>query len=127
MPEVLTSNPEKVVNILEKGGEAECGETVTQQILTDCPQQRFCQVEWVENGVDWIGEICAYGINEIGNMSQITEAELSAVISKSGLIGTWTIDQIIVIFMVLFIGILAGYLIKGSINYFFFIFSSYLL
>lgn len=116
MPEILTANPEKVVDILKKGGEAECGEAVTQQILTNCPPERFCQVEWVENGAAWIGEICAYGINEIGNMSQITEAELSAAISKSGVIGTWSINQILVTIIVLLFGILVGHFIANRIS-----------
>lgn len=66
MPEQLTKHPDVTLQVLRSGG-AQCGAGQPQQILTACPPERFCKLPG--------GEICVYGLGEMGRMTQITAAE----------------------------------------------------
>ena len=71
MPEQITKYPEVTLKVLQGAG-ARCGEGVKQQILTQCPRERFCALP--------TGEMCVYGIEEIPQMTQITPQELARVV-----------------------------------------------
>lgn len=62
MPEILTKNPEMLLNIL-KGAGFQCGNRTTQQAKTECPKDQFCALP--------TGEICVYGVQDVSRMSQI--------------------------------------------------------
>ena len=68
MPEVLTKYPDVVLRVLASG-EARCGEGVAQRILTRCPRDQFCSFPR--------GELCVYGLDDIGKMTQIRVSELA--------------------------------------------------
>ena len=68
MPEVLTKHPDIVLEVL-KGGGARCGPGQEQKILKACPPERFCATP--------TGETCVYGLEEIGQMTQISTADLA--------------------------------------------------
>ena len=55
MPEQLTKHPEVTLKVLRSSG-AKCAEGATQEILTQCPAQRFCKLPG--------GEICVFGLSE---------------------------------------------------------------
>ena len=74
MPEQISKYPDVTLKVL-KGAGARCGEGVKQQILTQCPRERFCSLR--------TGEICVYGIEEIPQMTQITTQELARVVCPS--------------------------------------------
>ena len=71
MPEQISKYPDVTLEVL-KGADAVCGEGAPQQILTQCPAERFCSLP--------TGEICVYGIKEIPRMTQITLQELAQVV-----------------------------------------------
>lgn len=73
MPEVISKYPEITIKVLREAG-ARCGEGLPQKILTKCPPERFCSLP--------TGEVCVYGVDEIGKMTQITSQEISQQISK---------------------------------------------
>ena len=66
MPEQLTKHPEVTLQVLRSGA-ARCGEGLPQQILTQCPAERFCKLPG--------GEVCIYGLPEAARMTQVTQAE----------------------------------------------------
>ena len=66
MPEQLTKHPEVTLTVLRSSG-AKCAEGARQEILTQCPAQRFCKLPG--------GEICVFGLPEASKMTQITSAE----------------------------------------------------
>jgi hypothetical protein len=68
MPEVLTKHPDIVIEVL-KGGGARCGSGQEPKILKACPPERFC--------VTPSGETCVYGLEDIGQMTQISTADLA--------------------------------------------------
>ena len=70
MPEQLTRHPDVTLQVLKSAGGARCGEGAPQQILKDCPTDRFCALPG--------GEICVYGLPEATRMTQIKPAELVA-------------------------------------------------
>jgi hypothetical protein len=72
MPEQITKYPEVTLQVL-KGAGAVCGEGAPQQILTQCPADRFCSLP--------TGEICVYGIGDVSKMTQITPQELAQVVA----------------------------------------------
>ena len=57
---------------LERESGAICGQGAPQNILKQCPRERFCSLR--------TGEICVYGINEIPKMTQVTTQELAKVV-----------------------------------------------
>lgn len=71
MPEQITKYPDVTMKVLESAG-ARCGEGLEQQILTECPPESFCSLPG--------GEACIYGIDQIPQMTQISEAELAEVV-----------------------------------------------
>lgn len=73
MPEVISKYPEITIRVLEGAG-ARCGPEFQPRILTKCPPERFCSLP--------TGEICVYGVNEIPQMTQISQEELLQVVLK---------------------------------------------
>lgn len=71
MPEQISKYPEVTLQVLGESG-AVCGQGAPQNILKQCPRDRFCSLR--------SGEICVYGINEIPKMTQITAQELAKVV-----------------------------------------------
>jgi hypothetical protein len=71
MPEQISKYPEVTLQVLKESG-AVCGQGAPQNILKQCPRDRFCALR--------TGEICVYGINEIPKMTQITSQELAKVV-----------------------------------------------
>ncbi len=71
MPEQISKYPEVTLQVLRESG-AVCGQGAPQNILKQCPRDRFCSLR--------TGEICVYGINEIPKMTQLTTQELAKVV-----------------------------------------------
>src|SRR5215813_13504809 len=71
MPEQISKYPDVTIQGLRESG-AVCGQGGPQNILKQCPRDRFCSLR--------TGEICVYGINEIPKMTQITSQELAKVV-----------------------------------------------
>lgn len=71
MPEQLTKHPEITLQVLRSSG-AKCAEGAAQDILTQCPAQRFCKLPG--------GEICVFGLSDAPKMTQITAAEWRAIV-----------------------------------------------
>lgn len=67
MPEVVTKHPDVVKEVLQSAG-AKCGAGAPQKILTKCPREQFCALPG--------GEVCVYGVGDIGRMTQLSHAEL---------------------------------------------------
>jgi len=67
MPELLTKHPDVALQVLKSQG-AQCGAGIKPKILTSCPQEKFCTLQG--------GELCIYGPQELGLMSQLTRAEV---------------------------------------------------
>lgn len=73
MPEQLTKHPAVTLQVLRSAG-ARCGEGAKQEILTQCPAERFCKLPG--------GELCVFGLPEAQNMTQITAAEWRALVQS---------------------------------------------
>ena len=71
MPEQISKYPDVTLQVLRESG-AVCAQGAPQNILKQCPRDRFCSLR--------TGEICVYGINEIPKMTQITSQELAKVV-----------------------------------------------
>ena len=71
MPEQISKYPDVTLQVLRESG-AVCGQGAPQNILKQCPRDRFCSLR--------TGEICVYGINDILKMTQITSQELAKVV-----------------------------------------------
>jgi hypothetical protein len=71
MPEQLTKHPDVTLEVLKSAG-AKCGAGAPQTILGQCPAERFCALPG--------GEICVYGLADVGKMTQISTAELAAAL-----------------------------------------------
>jgi hypothetical protein len=71
MPEQLTRHPEVTLQVLRSAG-ARCGEGAPQEILKQCPAERFCKLPG--------GEVCVYGLPEAGRMTQVSAAEWQAIV-----------------------------------------------
>jgi hypothetical protein len=71
MPEQLTKYPDVTLQVLRSAG-AVCGGGAPQQILKQCPAERFCSLPG--------GELCIYGTGELAQMTQLTPQELAAVV-----------------------------------------------
>jgi hypothetical protein len=70
MPEQLTKHPEVTLQVLRSAG-AKCGEGASQDILTQCPAQRFCKLPG--------GEVCVYGLGDAPGMTQISASDWQVV------------------------------------------------
>ena len=73
MPEQLTKHPEVTLKVLRSSG-AQCGVGAKQEILTQCPAERFCKLPG--------GEICVYGLSDASKMTQISPAEWKALVQS---------------------------------------------
>jgi len=71
MPEQLTKHPAVTLQVLRSSG-AKCAEGEAQDILTQCPAERFCKLPG--------GEICVFGLSDASRMTQITAAEWKALV-----------------------------------------------
>lgn len=71
MPEQISKYPDVTLQVLRESA-AICGQGAPQNILKQCPRERFCSLR--------TGEICVYGINEIPKMTQVTTQELAKVV-----------------------------------------------
>lgn len=71
MPEQLTRHPEVTLQVLRSAG-ARCGEGAPQEILQQCPAPRFCKLPG--------GEICIYGLEEAGRMTQVSVEQWRSVL-----------------------------------------------
>ena len=71
MPEQISKYPDVTLQVLRESG-AVCGQGAPQNILKQCPRDRFCSLR--------TGEICVYGINEIPKMTQVTTQEMAKVV-----------------------------------------------
>ena len=101
MPEVISKYPDIVLQILREAG-IKCGTGAKQQILVNCPAERFCSLP--------TGELCVYGLNDIQKMTQISGAELANAASGAR-IPFLTIEAIILVLIAFIIGIVIGILI----------------
>jgi len=106
MPELISKYPEIVLQILKEAG-IECGTGAKQQILVNCPAEKFCSLP--------TGELCIYGLTDIPKMTQISGAELANAASDAR-IPLLTIEAIILIVLTLIIGVIIGILIKSKIK-----------
>ena len=66
MPEQLTKHPEVTLEVLRSAG-AQCAQGAAQDLLPQCPAERFCKLPG--------GEICVFGLPDAPRMTQITAAE----------------------------------------------------
>ena len=73
MPEQLTKHPEVTLKVLRSAG-AKCAEGAKQEILTQCPAERFCKLPG--------GEICVFGLSDASKMTQITSTEWRALVQS---------------------------------------------
>ncbi len=98
MPELISKYPDIVLQILKEAG-VECGTGIKQQILVNCPAEKFCSLP--------TGELCIYGLNDIPKMTQISGAELTnaAAGARSPFL---TIEVIILVFIMFIVGIIIG-------------------
>jgi hypothetical protein len=71
MPEQISKYPDVTLQVLKESG-AVCGQGAPQNILKQCPRDRFCSLR--------TGEVCVFGINEIPKMTQISAQELAQVV-----------------------------------------------
>jgi hypothetical protein len=71
MPEQISKYPDVTLQVLKESG-AVCGQGAPQNILKQCPRDRFCSLR--------TGEICVYGIGEIPKMTQVTTQEVAKVV-----------------------------------------------
>lgn len=72
MPEQLTKHPDVTLQVLRSAG-ARCGEGAPQDILQQCPRERFCKLPG--------GEICVYGLPEAAQMTQVTRTEWQSLLA----------------------------------------------
>lgn len=73
MPEQLTKHPDVTVQVLRSAG-AKCGEGAAQEILTQCPAERFCKLPG--------GEICVFGLPDSARMTQLTAGDWLALAAQ---------------------------------------------
>lgn len=66
MPEQLTKHPEVTLAVL-RSSLAKCGEGASQDILRNCPSERFCKLPG--------GELCVYGLADAPQMTQFSAAD----------------------------------------------------
>jgi hypothetical protein len=104
MPEQISKYPDVTLKVLRESG-AVCGQGAPQNILKQCPRDRFCSLR--------TGEICVYGINEIPKMTQITPQELAKFVcpqtQKAAVLSTGISTlEIVLIFAVFLSGLGVG-------------------
>lgn len=78
MPEIITKHPAIVLQVLKSEG-AQCGTGAKPKILKSCPADKFCTLAG--------GELCVFGSDELGQMTQLKPGDLcksSASSTSSG-------------------------------------------
>jgi len=110
MPEQISKYPDVTLQVLRESG-AVCGQGAPQNILKQCPRDRFCSLR--------TGEICVFGINEIPKMTQISSQELANVVCpqarKAGILSSsFSTLEAALIFAVFLSGLGAGKLWQGN-------------
>jgi hypothetical protein len=101
MPDVLTKYPEVLIQEL-KDAKGKCGEGVPQQILKDCPADRFCLLP--------TGEICVYDLKNIHSMTQVSSSDwLEAV---KGIPGIFSPSNLSLLIFCFGIGVILGLYLK---------------
>ena len=73
MPEQLTKHPEVTLQVLRSSG-AKCADGAKQEILTQCPAERFCKLPG--------GELCIFGLSDAAKMTQISAAEWRTLVQS---------------------------------------------
>ena len=71
MPEQLTRHPEVPLEVL-RSARPRCAEGAPQEILQQCPRERFCKLPG--------GELCVYGLPQAAQMTQVTRAEWQSLL-----------------------------------------------
>ena len=97
MPELLARKPEIVMKILINNG-AKCNTGEKQQILTNCPPDKFCSLK--------TGEFCIYGVNELSHSSQIQPMDMY--------FSDWVYISITI--MILIFGMFCGWMLKSMFS-----------
>lgn len=92
MPEMLTKHPEIALKIL-KDAKIRCGMGDKQQILVTCPKEDFCALP--------TGELCIYGVKDVGKMTQISPIDV--MLSSSAIVPLLSL-----MVMVLLLGVMLG-------------------
>jgi len=106
MPEIISKYPDIVLQILREAG-MQCGTGAKQQILVNCPADKFCSLP--------TGELCVYGLNDIPKMTQIGGAELANAASGARF-SFLTIEVIFLIVITFVVGVVIGILIYRKIR-----------
>lgn len=100
MPEQITKYPEVTVQVLQGAG-ARCGPGVEKKILTQCPSERFCSFK--------SGEICAFGIDQIPRMTQVTTQELARIVCPAtGSTGQLHLAEAALLAAIFAVGVVVG-------------------
>lgn len=107
MPEIISKYPDIVLQVLSKAG-VDCGTGAAQRILTNCPAEKFCSLP--------SGEICVYGLNEIPQMTQISNAEIAQLVSAAPKATIFTAEVSLLILLTSILGIILGFLISRKIK-----------
>lgn len=103
MPEQLTKHPDVTLEVLKSAG-AKCGAGAPQTILKECPAERFCALPG--------GEVCIYGVAEVGKMTQISSAELAAALPAAEPPPQVSWAEGLAVVLVFVAGILVGALLR---------------
>ena len=101
MPEIISKYPDIVLQILKEAG-VDCGVGAPQQILVNCPAEKFCSLP--------TGEFCVYGLNDVPKMTQISGTELANA-AAGAKIPFLTIEATILVLIAFIAGIVIGILI----------------
>lgn len=108
MPEIISKYPDIVLQVLSRAG-IDCGTGAAQKILTSCPAEKFCSLP--------SGEICVYGLNEIPQMTQVSNAEIAQIVSIAPKeTSILTTEVVILIILALVLGIILGILLNQKIK-----------
>lgn len=106
MPEQITKYPDVTLEVL-KGGGAVCGKDAPQKILTQCPAERFCSLP--------SGEICVYGVNEVGKMTQIKAEDIAQIAwARTESARSFGVLEALVLAVVFLVGLLLGWWLKRA-------------
>jgi hypothetical protein len=106
MPEQITKYPDVTLQVLTGAG-AVCAKGAPQKILTQCPAERFCSLP--------SGEICVYGVNEVGKMTQIKSEDIAQIAgANAGAARSVGALEIVVLAVVFLIGLLIGWWLKRA-------------
>lgn len=91
MPEMMTKYPDVAIRILKSAG-FECGTGAKQQILTQCPKERFCATK--------TGEICVYDVQGVATMTQVSTSEIYNQVSHVPTMYDWPNAVLLVVIFI---------------------------